>query len=271
MGLSSGICAASSWSPSGSLSLKSAASGQPGTSRTTTARTSPTSLVMPAPASGASLTATFRRGKDRLTRRAHPADERDTGSGQDGREQAAGAERSGEVARPAGRDGPDDGAEEADAVAPAERGAEVLRAHHAAEQRIDRAPDRPAEERGQEHEDDERRDRSLRNDRGHGEHRQRQRREPGHDDRLRLEAPPGEAVVSEDAHDHAEGRRDAPERRVVVRAAYVVHCGLLEEQGRPRRQDELIGDGAETRQREEPERTVREEASKAPAERLLRE
>src|SRR5262245_57074121 len=74
----------------------------------------------------ASLTETFRRGKDRLTRRAYPADERDAGGGQDGREQAAGAERPGEITRPAGRDRPDDGTEKADAVAPAERGAEVL-------------------------------------------------------------------------------------------------------------------------------------------------
>src|SRR5262249_21514500 len=46
--------------------------------------------------------------------------------------------------------------------------------------------------------------------------------------------------------------------------------GLLEEQRRPRREDELIGDGAEAGESEEPERPVDEETSQAPAERLLR-
>src|SRR5216117_3325556 len=128
MGLSSGIWAASSWSPVGSLSLKSAAGSQRGTSRRTTARTSPTSVVIRAPASRPSLPASFSGSKDGLTRRADQADEHDARDGQDGREHAAGTEGSGEVARPAGRDRPHDGAEEADAVAEAERGAKILRA-----------------------------------------------------------------------------------------------------------------------------------------------
>src|SRR2546426_4598877 len=136
----------------------------------TTARTSPTSVVIRAPASRPSLPASFSGSKDGLTRRADQADEHDARDGQDGREHAAGTEGSGEVANPAGRDRPHDGAEEADAVAEAERGAKILRANHASQKRVDRAPDRPAEERGQEHQHGERRNRALRDGRGHGEH-----------------------------------------------------------------------------------------------------
>src|SRR5215475_11954878 len=72
------------------------------------------------------------------------------------------------------------------------------------------------------------------------------------------------------AHDHPEGCRDALQRRVDAGAADVGDAGLLEEQRRPRREDELIGDGAEAGEPEEPERPIDEETSQAPAERLLR-
>ena len=71
--------------------------------------------------------------------------------------------------------------------------------------------------------------------------------------------------MSPSAHDHPQGRRDALQRRVDAGAADVGDAGLLEEQRRPRRQDELIGDGAEAREPEQPERTVGEETSQTPS------